>query len=76
MIPDVMLVFDDRAWYEARRDVYDNSMFWRPARVIRWYTHNDYPVLVDVVFLLDGRESHAHFWESHPFNSILTYTKE
>jgi hypothetical protein len=71
MIPEIMTMFDSSRW---KRDIGDNSQFWRPARVIRWYNDPGYSdTLVDVEFLPEKRISTGHFWDSHPHNQVLTW---
>lgn len=56
------LVFDAKSWNLVGHDVDDNSMFWKPAKILRQY-YDDTMLLCDVQFD-DGRVSSGHFWDS------------
>lgn len=58
--PDIVMVFDSYEW-DKTGDVGDNSQFYRPAKVLRYRTHEN-ELIVDVMFD-DGRESNGHFFK-------------
>lgn len=55
-------VFDALAWWKAGGDVEDNSIFWKPATIVRRYLNSsDRLHIVDVIFDEGNRQSKGHF---------------
>ena len=68
---ELVLVFDDGAWRE-HHDVGDNSIFYRPAKIVRAYRHGiDKALCVDVRWLGTNRISLGHF-----ASGLLEWPKE